>query len=282
MSALSAPPALLALDLDGTLIDGATLRMGVATIDAVRAAMRAGVQATIVTGRMFAAALPFARELAIAGTIVCYQGAAIYDIESGERLRHVPLAHDVAIRVVRAAQADGFHVQLYEHDRFFVQRPLSRYGELYAHVSGVPPIVVDSLEERFAGRDSTKVVIVADPPLAAQYIPRVEAVVGDDAYVTRSQPEFIEILDPRVDKGEALRFVAERLGIPLARTLAIGDSWNDLPLLRAAGFGVAMASAPPELCATADAVVADAAHDGVAEAIRRFVLDAGEPSSALL
>jgi hydroxymethylpyrimidine pyrophosphatase-like HAD family hydrolase len=56
--------------------------------------------------------------------------------------------------------------------------------------------------------------------------------------------------------------------------MAIGDSWNDAPLLRAAGFAVAMGSAPPELRAEADATVADVAHDGVAEAIDKYVLGA--------
>ncbi|HZZ63859.1 MAG TPA: HAD hydrolase family protein, partial [Candidatus Baltobacteraceae bacterium] len=58
----------------------------------------------------------------------------------------------------------------------------------------------------------------------------------------------------------------------LKDVLAIGDSWNDAPLLDSAGFGVAMGSAPPELQAVADAVVADVANDGVAEALERFVL----------
>ncbi len=54
--------------------------------------------------------------------------------------------------------------------------------------------------------------------------------------------------------------------------MAVGDSWNDAPLLKAAGLGVAMGSAPPELRAVAAALVADYDHDGVAEAVERFVL----------
>ena len=77
---------------------------------------------------------------------------------------------------------------------------------------------------------------------------------------------------PSVNKGEALAFVAQRYGATLDETLAIGDAWNDVPLLDAAGIGVAMGSGPPELFARADAVVGDVAHDGVAEAIERFVL----------
>jgi hydroxymethylpyrimidine pyrophosphatase-like HAD family hydrolase len=95
--------------------------------------------------------------------------------------------------------------------------------------------------------------------------------LGAQAYVTRSQPEFVEVLNPSVNKGEALRFVAQGLGASMERTLAVGDSYNDLPLLQAAAVGVAMGSAPDELNALADAVVGDVAHDGVADAIERFV-----------
>ena len=54
--------------------------------------------------------------------------------------------------------------------------------------------------------------------------------------------------------------------------MAVGDAWNDVPLIEAAGIGVAMGSGPPELLARADAVVGDVEHDGVAEAIERYVL----------
>jgi hypothetical protein len=96
--------------------------------------------------------------------------------------------------------------------------------------------------------------------------------LGARAYVTRSLPEFVEVLDPAVNKGAALRFVAARLGVPIEQTAAIGDSWNDALLLAAAGFGIAMGSAPSELRAAADAVVSDLEHDGVAEAIERYVM----------
>jgi hydroxymethylpyrimidine pyrophosphatase-like HAD family hydrolase len=85
-------------------------------------------------------------------------------------------------------------------------------------------------------------------------------------------PEFVEILNPTVDKGDAFRYVAARLGVAMEDTVAIGDSWNDAPMLEAAGFAIAMGSAPDELRAIAREVVADVAHDGVAEAIDRYVL----------
>src|SRR5262249_12879709 len=132
--------------------------------------------------------------------------------------------------------------------------------------------VVPSLREAFAFSGATKAVVVADASDAARYAQKMRDVLGERAYVTRSLPEFVEMINPKVDKGDALRLVAQRLGATMEEVVAIGDSWNDAPLLRAAGFGIAMGSAPDELRAVAHAVVGDVAHDGVAEAIDRYVL----------
>jgi hydroxymethylpyrimidine pyrophosphatase-like HAD family hydrolase len=79
-------------------------------------------------------------------------------------------------------------------------------------------------------------------------------------------------MNAKVNKGKSLEIVARHLDVPMEQVLAVGDSWNDAPLLQAAGFGVAMGSAPAELREIADAVVADVENDGVAEALERFVL----------
>ncbi len=263
-------PLLLGLDLDGTLLEPLhDLRPRV--VASVRGAVDRGVRVTLVTGRMVAGCVRYVRELGITGPIVCYQGAVIADAESGRFEFEQPLANAVALRAYDAGKTHGYHVQFYAGDHFFVESR-NRYSELYARVSGVEPTVVRSLPETFAGRGSTKVVLVVDPEQAEACQALMRDVCGADAYVTRSNPEFVELMDPGVDKGRALAQVAATYGIPMERVLAIGDSYNDLPLLRAAGFAVAMGSAPPELRAEADAVVGDVEHDGVAEAIERYVL----------
>ena len=265
-------PLLLAIDLDGTLVEP-LLPVSPAVVEAVTRATALGVRATIVTGRMYVAAAPFAELLRIDGPIVCYQGAVIADARTGRFEREVALRNTVALRIYAAAKANGYHVQFYRGDHFYVEE-LNRHAELYGRISGAEAIVVPSLPEAFAGADSTKVNVVTDIERTPACEALMREVCGGDAYVTRSNPEFGEMLDPRVDKGIALRLVAERFGIPLSRVMAIGDSYNDLPLLRAAGIAVAMGSAPPELRAEADAVVADVEHDGVAEALERFVFAA--------
>lgn len=231
----------------------------------------AGITGCLVTGRMYRAALPFARELQLDAPLICYQGAAIVDPTSDEVLYDKPLQNDLVRELVAIAEDDRMHLQLYRNDEYYCEAR-NRFSDLYASLSLAQPIVVPSLREAFAYSPATKGVIVADAPVAAAYVERLSRALYERAYVTRSLPEFVEVLDPGVDKGVALRFVAERLGYALQETAAIGDSWNDAPLLKAAGLAIAMGSAPAELREIAREVVADRAHDGVAEAIERFVL----------
>ena len=246
-----------------------------AVIDAVRRAREAGVRVTIVTGRMVVGAKPIADELELDGPIVCYQGAVLADARTGRFEREVPLPFEVARKIYEIAKPRGYHVQFYRDDKFFVEQN-NAYAELYARTAGTPAQVVPSLLDAFAGYSSTKVNIVTDPERAAEAHALLQREVGDVAYVTRSNPEFVEMLDPLCNKGAAVRLVAQHYGVPMDRVMAIGDSYNDLPFLEVAGFSVAMGSAPAELKALADAVVGDVHEDGVAEAIERFVLPAAE------
>ena len=263
-------PKLVAFDVDGTLV-GRNLTISARVRDAISAMQAAGIAGCLVTGRMYRATLPFARDLRFDAPIVCYQGAAVIDPASDQILHHLVLANDVVDDLIAAAERDRVHLQLYRNDEYYCEER-NRFSDFYASLAMSQPVVVPSLREAFAYSGATKAVIVADAPEASAYADKLRVALGDRAYVTRSLPEFVETINPNVDKGDALRIVADRLGASMEEVVAIGDSWNDAPLLRAAGFGIAMGSAPQELRAVAQAVVGDVAHDGVAEAIERYVL----------
>jgi Cof subfamily protein (haloacid dehalogenase superfamily) len=266
------PPRLVAFDLDGTLV-GRDLTISPRVRETIARMREAGVAGCLVTGRMYRSTLPFVRELHFDAPVICYQGAAIIDPATDDVLDHVALSNEIVRELIAAAGADRMHLQLYRNDEFYCETR-NRYSELYASLAMTEPVIVPSLREAFAYSPATKAVIVADAPAAQRYAEHLAERLRGRAYVTRSLPEFVEVLDPAVDKGAALRFVAKRLGVAPEETLAIGDSWNDAPLLRAAGFGVAMGSAPPELREIADACVDDLAHDGVAQALEAYVLRA--------
>jgi Cof subfamily protein (haloacid dehalogenase superfamily) len=261
---------LVAFDVDGTLL-GRDLVISQNVREAIGRMRRAGTQGCLVTGRMYRATVPFARELELDTPLICYQGAAIIDPVTDEILAHSALANEIVRELIGLAEADRVHLQLYRNDEYYCEER-NRFSDLYASLSSTQPVVVASLREAFAYSPATKGVVIADEPVAAAYAGKLAERFAGRANVTRSLPEFVEIFDMAVDKGAAFRFVAARLGVAMDETMAIGDSWNDAPLLRAAAFAVAMGSSPDELRAIADGVVGDLAHDGVAEAIDKYVL----------
>jgi Cof subfamily protein (haloacid dehalogenase superfamily) len=261
---------LIALDVDGTLV-GSRGAISPRVRDAIAQAKVRGTETTIVTGRMFQAARPFAQTLGITGPVVCYQGAAIFEAGSGKLIRQTPVHQDVTREVIAWALERGVHVQCYADDELYLQS-VNQFSKRYTDLAKVEPIVVPSLAATFHDQPSIKIVLVDDPGPSAKHLAALQTLLGSRAYLTRSHVDFVEVLSPDINKGEALGFVAEKYGATLAETMAVGDAWNDVPLITAAGIGVAMGSGPPELFAKADAVVGDVAHDGVAEAIERFVL----------
>src|SRR5699024_10996428 len=85
----------------------------------------------------------------------------------------------------------------------------------------------------------------------------------------RSKPTYLEIVDASVSKMKAIEKVAEFTKTPLSQTMAIGDGENDLPMIKDAGIGIAVANSFPKVKA-ADHVVSSNNDDGVAEALRKY------------
>ena len=202
---MNALPRLVAFDVDGTLV-GRDLTISKRVREAVARMQQAGTAGSLVTGRMYRATLPFARELEFEAPVICYQGAAIIDPASDEILAHSALRNEeLVLELVSLAERDRMHLQLYRNDEYYCETR-NRYTDLYASLSMTQPVVVPSLREAFAYSPATKAVIIADEPVAARYSQRLSEVFQGRANVTRSLPEFVEVLDLAADKGAALRF----------------------------------------------------------------------------
>ena len=107
-------------------------------------------------------------------------------------------------------------------------------------------------------------------PLRDQVCARLDALPLNHFW---SGPHTIEIAHTQSTKGNALREVCGLLDIDPAHVMAIGDSGNDLSMLQAAGFSVAMGNAAPHIQAAADAVTLPYDQDGAAIAIERYILN---------
>ena len=98
--------------------------------------------------------------------------------------------------------------------------------------------------------------------------------------VARNRPYMMQIIHPDVDKGRAIRRVAEHYDIPREQVMAVGDESNDVGMLEWAGIGVAVNNATLPARAAADVIVSSNDENGVAEAIRKYVVDGDPPPSS--
>jgi hypothetical protein len=264
------PAALIAIDLDGTLV-GPSLVIGERDRDAIRAVAAAGSTIVLATGRMFSAARPFANELALLGPIIVLNGAAIYDAASAAMLSAVPMQPATALRAYDDLKSDGFHLQLYFGDHLYLDE-LDDRALHYLALSRVEPVMVDDLRPLLDGAPPgelgpMKVLGIDTPAHVADHIPELADELGDSALVFKSMPDFLEVTDPAATKGHALTWLAKSMGLGMDDLAAIGDSDNDVAMFQAAGHSFAVANASPAARAAAQRVVAAQDRGGVAEAL---------------
>jgi Cof subfamily protein (haloacid dehalogenase superfamily) len=272
------PIRLLAIDLDGTLLNHA-LEVSPRDRDAVRAAVAAGVQVVLATGRMFRSTLPYAQQLGLNGPMINYQGAVVRDVGTGEVWFRCELTVPMQQRVVAFTEPRDWHANVYVDEEIYTERARPE-ADLYAKISMVPYHVVGPLSH-WVRQPATKMVLVQlDPQQVLTRMGELSVWMTGVATVTRSLDWFIEVVNPQVSKSAALALVADRLGVARAEVCAIGDNRNDQDMIAWAGFGVAMGTAPAEVKAVARYVTTTPDEGGVADVIERFVLG-GEPAAPI-
>ena len=176
-----------------------------------------------------------------------------------------------AATVIEFAAERGIHVNAFAGDELYMAS-LTEEGRFYRSLSGVEPNLVGDLGD-WLDRDLVKLVLITTPENSRSLVDQLRSVAPPTISVTRSHPRLVEAIDARVDKGDALRRLSVLTGIPIGQIMGIGDNLNDLPLVAAAGFGVAMGGGAAETKAAADFVTGSYEDDGVAMAIERFVLN---------
>ncbi|MDR3560173.1 MAG: Cof-type HAD-IIB family hydrolase [Negativicutes bacterium] len=265
---------LVAVDLDDTLLDNAR-KVSERTKVAIQKAVGQGVAVTLSTGRMHRSALPYALELALDIPLITYNGALIRSSLSNETLFHRPMAAETAAEVVELFRERGWFIQVYLDDVLYVKERDAR-ARYYEEVAGIEAVAVGDRIYSLGGTP-TKLLSVAEPEENARIRTVLAEVFGERLYATVSKPNYLEMANPSVNKGVALDFLAQRLGIDRTEIMAVGDSLNDMDMIEYAGWGVAMGNARAELKRVAQAVTGANDADGVAEAIEKYVLKpAGE------
>ncbi len=261
---------LVAIDLDGTLI-GESLTISGQDKAAIETALGRGIRIVLASGRLFAAARPYADALGLDGPIIVLQGAVAYEVRSRKRLFCTVLSSDIALAAYDDLKQRGFHLQLYYGDALYLDA-MNEWAEYYLKLSRVQPIIVPDLRALLTGATPKepgpiKVLAIAQPETVSEALPGMARAFAGKANVFRSLPPFLEVTHPNANKGYALREIARELGVDMRETAAIGDSDNDIPMFRVAAHSFAVASGSDGAKRAAQTVVPQLG-EGVASALR--------------
>jgi Cof subfamily protein (haloacid dehalogenase superfamily) len=268
-------PALIACDVDGTLLDEDET-ISPRTRDAVRAAVAAGAQFVVATGRPPRWIRPVVDALGFAPITVCANGAVLYDPATDRVLSARTLAVDtlaelaeLATRVIPGAGLAVERIGERAHDTATPQF-ISSPG--YEHAWLNPDNTEVSIDDLLSA-PAIKLLIRKSGARSADMAAELAKHVGIEGDITYSTNNgLVEIVPLGISKASGIAEIAKPRGIASGEVVAFGDMPNDLPMLRWAGHGVAMGNAHPDVLAAADEVTAPNSEDGVARVLERWWL----------
>ncbi len=268
---------MIALDIDGTLLgpDKVVTARTRAAIDAVSAL---GVRVVIATGRPLRTALPVAEQIAATGTIVAYNGAAMWHAQRFQLLRVLDLAvAQAAVQRLRAA-APGATLALETSRGWYLdaELPPGEPGNAAHLFRGGPPVAIGPLEG-FMDGGPIKLLAVCDDAHPSDLAVSLNDL---DLYTTWSLPFLLEVHHPLVNKGAALAHLCAEWQVGPSEVAAFGDQHNDSDMLAWAGLGVAMGNSEPEALAAADLVTASNLDDGVALVLESWLRASASKTAA--
>ena len=268
------------LDLDGTLLDPHS-KIRARNREALHAARERSVEVTVVTGRSKVATLPVLEELGIDSPAVVFNGAAIWCPREGRLIEERTLSNRTLERALALGAERDYLTLAMLADRKLALEPRSELeARSLTGLHGLEFVSRAELRQDYTIRVTYLSEEFGDSEVFAR---EVEAALGQPVYLTHfplsilpshegSRMSAIDIHPPCRGKAEALRFLEENRGIPAARVVAVGDASNDVPMVRAAGLGVAMEGSMPELIDAAERVIGPNDGESIADLVEELFL----------
>ena len=263
---------MIALDVDGTLLTSrGTVSEG--TVRAVRTARERGVRVVLSTGRSVPEAVWLTGLVGCDRRAVCIGGAVVADMADGRHLHRWDIPEETARPVLELLRGKPLSCMVFAGEANLLDRASDAYFRAtYPYPAYLDnTVAVDDLSAYLQARrlPLTKIYAVGAPDAFPPLLSQLRQLPG--LTLTSSGRDNFEVLAAGVDKGAALCLLGSEWGIRPEEIAAIGDSDNDLAMLRAVGCPVAMGNASDEVKAAASMITADNDRDGVAEAIYQLI-----------
>ncbi|MDO4938548.1 MAG: Cof-type HAD-IIB family hydrolase [Lachnospiraceae bacterium] len=270
---------LIAFDLDGTLLT-TDKKITPRTYDALKNAAGQGVHIVPATGRFLRTVPQEIKDMDFVDCIISINGAYVIDMKTGEEIYRSEIPVNEAIDIMSFFDTMPVAYDCYMNNDSFINQKMMDEIESYVddrfyldlvwkHRKGVP-----ELKEhiRASGHDIQKIMAYTKDMEIKRYLMDNLESMFPGLKVTSSIKNNVEINASGADKGKALEAVAQYFHIDISETMGFGDSYNDIPLLRAAGTGVCMGNGNDVTKSSADIIAPSNDDDGVAQIIEEMVL----------
>lgn len=260
---------LIALDLDGTALNPKNT-VSPAVREAVAWARARGVHVVVSTGRICSEAAEFAQMMGADDEMVTSGGATLSMASENSCTMRISIPWEPAVRAAAIVERVGMTSMIYAGEHLYItpydEMFFSQYktNEGFLSSKQVVPSVAEYIATHHLSVD--KIFCRSRDPFMLRMARRQIASIPG-VRVMSSADDNIEIISPLADKGSALAVLCEHMGTTLDRCIAMGDSENDLEMLRAVAMPVAMGNANDEVKSIAKYITETNAHDGVAKAI---------------
>ena len=264
---------LIALDMDGTLLStqGKILE---SSKKALSQALEQGIKVVLCSGRPIAGLTHYLKELGITGPdqyVLTLNGAIslsadgqiitedLVDSSYYRKMTAFSVEHNVPFNIVTA---DSKIITADHNIDFMVYvQAYENFATLYVRNPDEIPSDIAIAKGCFVG--ASELIDSVEPLVRARF--------EKDLYVVRADKNFLEVLNPKVNKGNGLRELCATLGISPDEVIAFGDQKNDITMFEFAGTAVAMGNGRPEAKEAADYITDTNDNDGIAKALEKYL-----------
>lgn len=264
------PYKLLAVDMDGTLLDS-DRNISKKNMKALLEASEQGVLVVVATGRALKGVTKYRELLKLNAPVITYNGSMIVHPATDEILFEQELVAEDARKIIRLGLECETTMCIWSDNQLYGNVLNDKIHD-YKTYSGVEPVLIEDYDMLY--KQGITKILWYDAPAKLK---ELELKFNEESFFKetvccRSMPFFLEFFNSKASKGQALKKLGELYQIPLSEMIAIGDADNDISMLEFAGISVAMGNADERLKKMVDYVTSSNDENGVAEVIQRYIL----------
>ena len=261
---------LVAVDMDGTLLTP-QLEISKETVETINKVIEKGVIFTLSTGRMYLAAMPFAKMLNLDVPIITCNGALTKCSKTGKIYDERTIDREDSSKIISYCEKAGLSVSIYREDDIFIKKN-SENLDIHMQLDHAKPQVIEDFHCLLEGSIIKIMFNSSNKYNLEQHARNLHELYHEKLNFYFSLPYFVEIVNKQANKRNALENIALKFNIKKEEIIAIGDNFNDMDMIEYAGLGVAMGNAPHYLKEVADFVTGCNDEDGVRYVLEKFIL----------